>query len=130
MSSAPTRRLPPLGRVLRGVGWTLVFVAFAVGGAGLLGESFHPPGSPSRAELTYAGDTALAMRLDAAAAQLQAISDNVDELATDARTALEEVASTDPTRLRDALLHGGQAATAIATQTRDLKESLAGLPGD
>jgi hypothetical protein len=130
MSSAPTRTLPPLGRVLRGVGWTLVFIAFAVGGAGLLGESFHPPGSPSRAELTYAGDTALAVRLDAAAAQLQAISDNVDELATDAKTALEEVASTDPTRLRDALLHGGEAATAIATQTRDLKESLAGLPGD
>jgi hypothetical protein len=107
-----------------------VFAAFAVGGAGLLGESFHPPGSPSRAELTYAGDTALAVRLDAAASQLQAISDNVDELATDAKTALEEVGSTDPTRLRDALLHGGQAATAIATQTRDLKESLAGLPGD
>jgi hypothetical protein len=130
MSSAPTRTIPPLGRVLRGVGWTLVFAAFAVGGAGLLGESFHPPGSPSRAELTYAGDTALAVRLDAAASQLQAISDNVDELATDAKTALEEVGSTDPTRLRDALLHGGQAATAIATQTRDLKESLAGLPGD
>jgi hypothetical protein len=130
MSSAPTRNLPPVRRVLRGIAWTLVFTAFAVGGAGLVGEAYHAPGSPARAELTYAGDTALATRLDAASAQLQAISDNVNELATDAKTALEEVASTDPTRLRDALLHGGQAAAAIATQTRDLKEALAGLPGD
>jgi len=130
MSSAPPRTLPRLGRILRGLVWALVFTAFAAGGAGLLGESFHPPGSPARAELTYAGDTALATRLDDATTRLQAISANVDNLSTDAKTALEEVASSDPTRLRDALLHGGETAASIATQARDLKESLVGLPGD
>jgi hypothetical protein len=119
-----------VARVLRGLAWTIVFTAFAVGGAGLIGESFHAPGSLARAELTYAGDSALAVRLDVATTQLQAVSANVDDLATDAKTALEEVASSDPTRLRDALLHGGQTATMIALQARDLKESLAGLPGD
>ncbi|HEY4227846.1 MAG TPA: hypothetical protein VGM49_05870 [Candidatus Limnocylindrales bacterium] len=119
-----------MARVLRGLAWTIVFTAFAVGGAGLIGESFHAPGSLARAELTYAGDSALAVRLDVATTQLQAVSANVDDLATDAKTALEEVASSDPTRLRDALLHGGQTATMIALQARDLKESLAGLPGD
>ncbi|MEA2675204.1 MAG: hypothetical protein QOI92_2396, partial [Chloroflexota bacterium] len=128
MSSARTRTA--LGKISRGVAWTFLFAAFAVGGAGLIGESFHAAGSPARAELTWTGDAALATRLDAATTQLQAISVNVDELSADAKTALEEVASTDPTRLRDALANGGQAATSIATQTRDLKEALAGLPGD
>jgi hypothetical protein len=130
MTSAPPRTPSLLRRTLRGAGWTIVFTTFAVGAAGLIGESFHPAGSLARAELTYSGDAALAARLDAATTQLQAISANVDELAADAKSALEEVASTDPTRLRDALARGGQAATAIATQTRDLKESLADLPGD
>jgi hypothetical protein len=130
MSSAPTRTLQPLFRVLRGAGWTVVLAALAIGGAGLIGESFHAPGGPARAELTYAGDRALAVRLDAAATQLQHISDDVDELAKDAKTALEEVASSDPARLDDALLRGGQAATSIADETRALREGLAGLPGD
>jgi hypothetical protein len=130
MSEAPSRTRPALGRILRGAGWTVAFTAFAVGGAGLVGEAFHPPGSPARAELTYTGDAALTVRLDAAATQLKTISTNVDNLATDAKTALEEIASSDPTRLRDALLHGGETATAIATEARDLRESLSGLPGD
>jgi hypothetical protein len=130
MSSAPNRTRTSLGRILRGVAWTVLFTAFAIGGAGLIGESFHAPGSPARAELTYTGDAALAVRLDAATTQLQAISTNVDELASDAKAALEELASSDPTRLRDALARGGLAANDIATQTRDLKEALAGLPGD
>ena len=107
-----------------------MLTAFAVGGAGLIGESFHAPGSQARAELTYAGDVALGAKLDAAAAQLRIISANVDELAAAAKTALEEVASTDPTRLRAALESGGQTATAISTETRDVREALAGLPGD
>lgn len=130
MSTALTRIRKAVVKLLRGAVWTVLFATFAAGGAGVLGESFHAPGSPARAELTYTGDAALDGRLDPATAQLQAISRNVDQLAADAKTALEEVASSDPTRLRNALADGGQAATAIATETRDLKEALAGLPGD
>lgn len=130
MSSASTRIRTVLGKILRGIAWTFLFTVFATGGSGLIGEAFHAPGSPARAELTYSGDAALAIRLDAATTQLQAMSANVDDLASDAKTALEEVASTDPTRMRNALANGGQAADALATQTRDLKEALAGLPGD
>ncbi|HYK96728.1 MAG TPA: hypothetical protein VE011_12830 [Candidatus Dormibacteraeota bacterium] len=130
MTSTRTRTRAAAGRVLRGAAWTVLFTTFAVGGAGVIGESFHAAGSPARAELTWAGDAALHVRLAAATTQLQAISANVDALATDAKTALEEVASSDPTRLRDALASGGQAATTIATRTRDLKEALAALPGD
>jgi len=130
MTGAPSRRASRLGTILRGFGWTILYAAFAAAGAGLIGESFHAPGSPARAELTYSGDAALGARLDDAAARLHAIANQVDTLSADAKTALEEVADTDPTRLRAALEDGGQTATSIATATRDLKESLAGLPGD
>ena len=130
MTSAPSRTPQRLGRLLRGIFWGFVYIAFAVGGAGLVGESFHAPGSPARAELTYSGDAALGAQLDAVTAKLRMVSSQVNELSADAKTALEEVANTDPTKLQAALADGGQTATLIANTTRDLKEQLAGLPGD
>jgi hypothetical protein len=130
MSSAPTRILSSLGRVLRGVVWVIGFALLAASAAGLVGVSWHAPGSPARAELTYPGDSALTPRLDAATEQLKGISSDVVKLATEAKTALSEVASTDPTRLREALERGALAAASISTTTTDLRRSLAGLPGD
>jgi hypothetical protein len=130
MSSAPARTLPSLGRVLRGVVWTIVFAVLAASGAGLVGVAWHVPGSPARAELTYPGDAALDTRLDAATQQLRLIAIDVDTLATEAKTALAEVASSDQTRLRDALARGGTAAARINVTTTNVREALAGLPGD
>lgn len=136
MSSAPARSAAPPGRVaslwrvLRGVAWTVVLAVLAVAAAGLIGGTWHAPGSPARAELTYIGDAALDPRLDAATAQLGVIAALVDELTQEAKTALGEVASSDPSRLREALEEGGLAAAAIARATRDLRDSLVGLPGD
>jgi hypothetical protein len=130
MSSAPARTLPSIGRVLRGIAWLVLLAVMAAGAAGLVGQAWHVPGSPARAELTYAGDVALDARLDAATDQLKLIAADVDLLATQAKTALEEVASADPTRLRESLERGGQAAAAIDIRTRALRESLTGLPGD
>ena len=110
MSSARSRILQPLGRVLRGVAWTILLALLAVSGAGLAESTWHPPGSPVRAELTWAGDSAIDARLDVATVELQRISDDVEELATQAKAALQEVASTDPTRLRSALVRGGEIA--------------------
>ena len=130
MSSAPVRTLSAIGRALRGVVWVLLLGLLAISGAGLLGESWHAPGSPARAELTWAGDAAIKVTLDAATEQLKVIAADVNQLAGDAKTALGEVASTDPTRLRNALEDGGGVATRIDTEARALRESLAGLPGD
>ena len=130
MSSAPARTLQLLGRVLRGLAWTCGFAVLAASGAGLVAVSWHAPGSPARAELTYVGDSALTAQLDAASAKLERISDDVTKLTAEAKTALAEVASTDPTRLRDALARGGVLATSIDVAARDLRISLAGLPGD
>lgn len=130
MSIAPARIPRILGRALRGVIWTVLFAVLATGGAGLLGQAWHAPGSPARAELTYAGDAALDARLDVATQRLTEIAAEVEKLASEARIALEEVVSSDPTRLSEAVQRGGQAATTIEATTAALRESLAGLPGE
>jgi hypothetical protein len=130
MSSAPARTLPSVGRVLRGVAWTVLLAVLAASAAGLIGWTFHAPGSPARAELTFAGDAALAPALNAATDRLRRIAADVNGLAENAKTALTEVASSDPTRLRAALEHGGTLASAIDAASTDLLESMAGLPGD
>jgi hypothetical protein len=130
MSRAPARILPNLGRAVRLAVWSILFAVLAAGGAGLLGQAWHVPGSLARAELTYRGDAALDAQLDAAALKLTAISRDVESLAEEAKTALAEVASADPTRLREALQRGGASASSIDTAARALRASLATLPGD
>jgi hypothetical protein len=130
MSSAAARFTPILGRAIRGIVWTALFVVLAAGAAGLIAQASHAPGSPARADLTFTGDAALNARLDAATAQLVAISADVDRLADDAKTALEEIASSDPTALEASLQRGAETAAMIDTETIALLDSLAGLPGD
>lgn len=130
MSSARARIQPIVGRAIRGILWTALFAVLAAGGAGLIAEASHTPGGPSRAELTSAGDAALGARLDQATDQLRVIAADVDRLAEDAKTALEEIASSDPTKLQDSLAQGSQVAATINAETNALLDSLAGLPGD
>lgn len=129
MSSARARNLPNLGRAIRGTLWTGLFAVLAASGAGLIAQASHAPGSAARAELTSEGDAALNARLNAATDQLRAISADVARLADEAKTALEELASSDPSKLEESLQRGGQDAAAINTATQVLLDSLAGLPG-
>ena len=130
MSSARPRIPATVGRATRGILWTVLFAVLAAGGAGLVAQASHPPGSPARAELTYAGDVALGARLDQATDQLRVIAADVERLAEDAKTALEEIASSDPTKLEDSLSQGSEVSATINTETNALLGSLAGLPGD
>lgn len=130
MSSARPRIPATVGRAIRGILWTVLFAVLAAGGAGLIGQASHPPGSPARAELTYAGDAALGARLDQATNQLRVIAADVERLAEDAKTALEEIASSDPTKLQDSLSQGSEVSATINTETNALLGSLAGLHGD
>jgi hypothetical protein len=130
MSSAPSRTRRSIGRLVRGVSWTVLLAVLAASGAGLAGLAWHAPGSGARAELTYAGDTALGARLESATTELRAIAADVAALADEAKTALEEVASMDPSRLQASLDRGRALATRIDATARALDAALADLPGD
>lgn len=131
MSSATSNRVTaPLTNVVAAIAWLAVAAALALGGAGLVGELTHPPGSPARAELTWQSDRQLAVRLDDASKRLQSISDNVDRMSTAAKAALAAISSADSVSLQTNLDRGDGAAALIAAGTRDLTDSLAGLPGD
>jgi cell division septum initiation protein DivIVA len=136
MSSAPIRSttylrraVPILRRGAIGATWTVLLAVLAAGGAGLVGQAWHAPGSPARAELTYPGDAALGARLDAATAALEGMAADVERLADEAKTALAEVTSSDPTRLQDSLQRGGEAAASIEAASASLRASLGELPG-
>jgi hypothetical protein len=132
MTSAARRHSIASGviSVLGALAWLALAAALALGGAGLVGELTHPPGGVSREELTYSGDTMLAARLDDASNRLRQIASDVDQMSTDAKSALEDLASADPTALQQALQHGNGIAVVLTTATKDLRDSLAGLPGD
>jgi hypothetical protein len=130
MSSAPVRTTPSLGRAARGLAWGVLLAVLAASGAGLVGLAWHPPGSPARAELTAAGDGLLGARLDAARADLERIAGDLQELAEEAKTALADVASADPSLLVASLERGDALAASIETRARALRESLDDLPGD
>jgi hypothetical protein len=129
MSSAPSRTRPSIGRAARGLAWVVLLAVLAASGAGLAGLAFHPPGSPARAELTYVGDAELGARLDAASTDLARIAADMERLAAEAKTALEDVASADATRLDASLERGDALATSIEGRARILRDSLVDLPG-
>ncbi|MBY0397196.1 MAG: hypothetical protein K2X91_12130, partial [Thermoleophilia bacterium] len=80
--------IPAVRRTLLAMGWLLVIVVLALGGAGIVAQWSHPPGTSARAELTWQGDRDVAPSLDAAQVNLQAIAGQVDRLAVLARGAL------------------------------------------
>lgn len=129
MSSAPVRITPSFGGAIRGLLWGVLLAVLSASAAGLAGVAWHAPGSPSRAELTYAGDAALGARLAIASADLELIASDVERLAAEAKKALEDVASADPEPLEATLARGDAIAAAIETRSQALRGSLVDLPG-
>lgn len=102
----------------------------ALGGAGVVAQWSHPPGTPARAELTWHGDQEVGPSLDAARADLEAIGDEVDRLSVLARGALAAVTADDQEPFIAALGEGGDTARAIAAASSALRADLVALPGD
>lgn len=114
----------------RTIAWVVIAAALALGGAGLVAQLSHPPGGPARAELTYTNDQALGADIHQAATDLQSIETKVEQLAADARAALEAVSGADAGAIRSALDRGEKTATVITSSARALRTSLQELPGD
>lgn len=119
-----------LRRVLLAAAWLVVLVVMAFGGGGIVAQWSHPAGTPARAELTWAGDRAVAPALDAAQADLTSIASTVDRLSVLARGALVTVAGDDQAPFVAALAEGSLVTQEVEAASAVLRSNLLALPGD
>ena len=109
--------------------WLLLAILIALGGAGLVAAMDHVPGTPSRAELTWAGDEAARPALDAATTELERLTTSVETLGTTARLALAQVIAGQLDSLPDTIATGTTELDVVDAQSRALDASLAAVPG-
>lgn len=112
-----------------GVLWLLGVVVLAFGAAGIVAGMAHPPGTPSRAELTWTGDEALRPELDAARTDLARIATDVETLAERGRAALSAMVSRDEASLSALSDEGALLAASIAASSDALRGRIGALPG-
>ncbi len=111
------------------VAWAVAAVVLALGTAGIGAGLDHLPGSAGRPELTWGADQAIAPGLDAATADLQALSGKVNDLADLGRSALAALLSSDTTGLQAAITAGIQRIADIEAAAAALRTRLDALPG-
>src|SRR5919206_4049203 len=100
-------------RAALAVAWLVIAALLSLGAAGIVGAMAHQPGTPSRAELTYAGDRAVEPALDAAEHGLDDLSDEVAELSDLGRAALGALTASNLEELQATVEEGEQLATRI-----------------
>jgi hypothetical protein len=108
--------------------WVVLAALIAFGGAGLVAAMDHTPGSPSRVELTWSGDGAVAPALDAATGRLQVLSDETDRMATFARQALALVVAGDLQKLNETIAQGTLQLDRVEQASDALGASLDAVP--
>jgi hypothetical protein len=136
MTSAPGPKRERLRRIRRRAArllfvavWIVVMVLVALGSAGLVASLDHQPGSTSREELTWAGDSAIRPELDASRTELQAIGGQLDQLGTLARGSLAAAVANRTDTLDQAIADGTVLVSQIDQATNTLTARLLALPG-
>jgi hypothetical protein len=109
--------------------WIVVMILVALGSAGLVASLDHPPGSAARQELTWDGDVAIAPRLTAARAELEAIGGQLDRLGTLARGSLAAAVGSETNTLDQAIADGTAVVAQIDQATSALTANLLAMPG-
>jgi len=117
-----------LRTVIAALLWLAVALVVAVGVAGIAATMSHAPGTPARAELTWDGDRQSEPAIDAATADLQALSDRVDDLGATARDALVQVSAGDVDALQGSITNGTLQLRAIDAANTKLGGSIAAIP--
>jgi hypothetical protein len=114
--------------ILVRLAWLAVAALIAFGAAGAVSAMQHTPGTPDRAELTSAGDRTAEPALDAAAAELQVLADEVDTLGSTARQLLSAVVVSDLGSLQDLIVKGTTELASVDAQARRVETALAAVP--
>ena len=128
MTSSPLRSVTAAA-VLARAGWLACAALLALGSAGIVAGMQHQPGSPARAELTYAADNRIAPGLAASADDLRALAADVESLGTLGTRALAAITGGDIPAMQKSITDGRTAIGAIDTKTDALRVRLAALPG-
>src|SRR3954469_382189 len=118
-----------VGAILWWAAWLIVIELIALGAAGLVAGLEHQPGTPARAELTYAGDSTIAPALDSATADVEKLSTDVDRLGEIGRGALASLAASNWDRLNAEIGDGGALVLGIRDESNGLRTRLLALPG-
>jgi hypothetical protein len=128
-AGAARRTAGAIKRILLRAAWVVVVLAISLGGAGLVSTLDHQPGTAARDELTWAADRAVEPSLDAAAEDLRALGEQLDELGELGREALVALVARKVQRLDAAVAAGAVLTTTIGDAADDLRASVAALPG-
>ena len=116
-------------RVGLAIAWVAVIAVISLGAAGIFGAMAHQPGTPGRAELTYAGDSAIEPGLEAAQKDLADLSASVRRLSDLGRSALGALVAGNVELLDSNVAAGRTLADEIETDAGALSERMALLPG-
>ncbi len=118
MTDRPVAREPPPPSIHPGRHlWFAIIVVIALGAAGLVSGLDHR--SAARPELTAAGDARVTPMLDAAEADLTALTAQVEALGTQARGALAALNGADPKTAEAAIAEGDRLVADIEQRTAD-----------
>ena len=110
------------------MGWVACATLLALGSAGIVTGMQHQPGSASRAELTYGADTLIAPGLAGSAADLRALTADVDSLGTLGTQALTAITGGDIPAMQKSISDGRAIIATIEVKTTALRARLAGCP--
>jgi hypothetical protein len=119
-----------LRRVAGAAIWFAVIVAIALGAAGIVTAMNQPPTaavSDGRA-ITFPGDAEVIADLDAAEADLRALTDRVEALGTQARAALAALNGADTTASETAIAAGDGLVADVIQRGARLRAELASVP--
>ena len=114
-------------RIAAAVVWLVLAVAIALGAAGLVSGTDHPPG-PARPELTYERDREVAVALDVASDGLVELADTVAAVSVQARGALAALNGSETQTVEAAIAEGDRLLDEVVARTTSLRLQLAAVP--
>ena len=115
-------------QILLALAWLAAVLLIALGAAGLVAGMDAPATAGSRPWLTARDDVVVGARLDAIAADLELVSDQLDALGVQGRAALSALVANDPASAATALDAGDRLVGDIRARSARIETALDGVP--
>jgi hypothetical protein len=114
--------------LLGALAWLVLITVIAFGASGIVAAMDHPPGSAGRPDQTPPGDPEVTRQLDAAKADIDALTDEVESLGATARGAFAALNGADPGTAQEAISIGDGLVDDIDARTARIRSALAAVP--